>query len=171
MWTNLTGGNNVVNFALELAATLSGDIARLYYVQAENPIAEKCVRFSAENGYWVELPVMPLALSERSRAVLEILQGARAMRAEELRGRALNHSAFWSLAQNIDSDVFKEMYLKPLWKQGLVAEADKDYVIGPQWELIRPYEEILQQARQANLTIEQLAQREAWIDQEELALD
>jgi hypothetical protein len=36
MWVNLTGGNNMINFALELAATLSGDVARLYYVQAEN---------------------------------------------------------------------------------------------------------------------------------------
>ena len=45
MWGNLTGGNNVINFALELAATLSGAVARLYYVQAANPDAEKCVRF------------------------------------------------------------------------------------------------------------------------------
>jgi len=33
MWVNLTGGNNVINFALELASTLSGAVARLYYVQ------------------------------------------------------------------------------------------------------------------------------------------
>ncbi len=46
MWVNLTGGNNVTNFALQLAATLSGEVARLYYVQAENQVAEKCVRFT-----------------------------------------------------------------------------------------------------------------------------
>lgn len=62
MWINLTGGNNVINFALQLAATLSGAVSQLYYVQAENPDAEKCVRFTAENGYWVDLPIMPLTL-------------------------------------------------------------------------------------------------------------
>jgi len=54
----------VINFALELAATLSGDVPRMYYVQAENPKAEKCVRYTAEDGYWVELAVMPLALAD-----------------------------------------------------------------------------------------------------------
>jgi hypothetical protein len=73
MWANLTGGNNVINAALELAAMLSGDVARLYYVQAENEAAEKCVRFTAEDGYWVELPVMPLALGRLRQTILEVL--------------------------------------------------------------------------------------------------
>ncbi|GAB4532391.1 MAG: hypothetical protein Kow0063_12910 [Anaerolineae bacterium] len=51
MWVNLTGGNNVINTALELVAMLSGEVVRLYCVQAENQDAGKCVRFTAENGY------------------------------------------------------------------------------------------------------------------------
>jgi hypothetical protein len=67
-------------------------------------------------------------------------------------------------------EVFQEIYLTPLWKQGLIAEAEGGYVIGPQWELIRPYQEALQKAREANLTIEALAQQEPWLEKEELPL-
>jgi hypothetical protein len=166
MWVNLTGGNNVLNFALELAATLSGDVARLYYVQAENPAAEKCVRFTAQNGYWVELPVMLLALGRLTLAILEMLEQG-TISAADLYSRAC--TKYWDLMHGLDSlEAFVEGYLKPMWKQGLIAEADNDYIIGLQWKLIKPYQERLQEARQLNLTLEQLAQREPWIEREEI---
>ncbi|MCR4407429.1 MAG: hypothetical protein NUW24_10995 [Anaerolineae bacterium] len=173
MWANLTGGNNVINAALELAAMLSGDVARLYYVQAENQAAEKCVRYTAENGYWVELPVMPLAMSRVSDAVLHLLSQEGAS-ARDLYSRLLQHEEYWNLIQGIAFETFQDLYLRPMWKQGLIAEASGGYVVGPQWELIRPYEDALQQARQAGLTkaltIEQFAEQETWIEREELAL-
>ena len=57
-----------------------------------------------------------------------------------------------------------------MWKQGLIAETDNGYIVGPQWELIRPYQELLEEARAANLTIEALARQEAWLEEEELPL-
>jgi hypothetical protein len=169
IWINLTGGNNVINFALELAATVSGDVARLYYVQAENPDAEKCVRFTAENGYWVELPVMPLALSRLTLAILEMLaQGP--MDASTIFSRSCNQ--YYALMHGVDSEErLKEDYLKPMWKQGLIAETKKRYMIGPQWELIQPYQERLEEARQRSLTIEELARKEPWIEREEINLE
>jgi hypothetical protein len=169
MWINLTGGNNVINFALELAATLSGDVARLYYVQAENPGAEKCVRFTAENGYWVELPMMPLALGRLSQVILDLLQK------EEMDTRLLYgilHSQYWDLGHGLDSpQTLREDYLRPLWKQGLIAEARKQvYTIGPQWKLIQPYQQTLRQTRDACLTIEELAHQMPWIEQEKILL-
>jgi hypothetical protein len=171
MWVNLTGGNNVINFALEMAATLSGGIARLYYVQAENPTAEKCVRFTAEEGYWVELPVMPLALSPIAQAILEVVQTTELIDAYDLYSRLSCHNEFWNLVKDLQKETFREIALKPMWKQGLLAEVDGSYTVGPQWELIRPYEELLQQARRSNMTIDQLAQQEPWIEQEELNLN
>ncbi len=168
VWANLTGGNNVINFALELTATLSGDVARLYYVQAENPAAEKCVHFTAENGYWVELPVMPLALSRLSRAVLELLRQEGPMNLKNLYSHLLSHVTYWSLVQGVSCETFEEIYMTPMWKQGLVAEVESGYIVGPQWELIQPYEEVLKQARQDHMTLEQLAQQEAWIQREGL---
>jgi hypothetical protein len=171
-WANLTGGNNVVNFALELAATLSGNVARLYYVQAENQIAEQCVYHTAENGYWVDLPVMPLALSRISRAVLELLQ-EEAMGLSDLYARLINHPDHSGLVWNVPPETLLDVYLSPMWKQGLVAggvEKTGPYMIGPQWELVRPYQEILDKARESQLTVEQLAQSETWIVHEKLSL-
>ena len=170
MWVNLTGGNNVINFALELAATLSGQIARLYYVQAENTAAEKCVRFTAENGYWVELPVLPLSLGRLSQTIIRLLEEKGPLSLRNL------YSHLWTSGSGVDSEeVLRELYLKPLWKQGLIAEVDKaQYVIGPQWNLVRPYleawEAAQQQARQEGLTIEKLARQVPWLEEERLPL-
>ena len=169
MWANLTGGNNVINAALELAAMLSGDVARLYYVQAENEAAEKCVRFTAEDGYWVELPVMPLALGRLRQTIIQILNDYGSISVEDLYSHLKND--YWDLSRGLTSEeTLRNEYLAPLWKQGLIAEAERGYAVGPQWELIRPYQEVLQKAREANLTIEALAQQEPWLEKEELPL-
>jgi hypothetical protein len=169
MWINLTGGNNVTNFALELAASLSGEVARLYYVQAENRAAERCVRFTAENGYWVELPVMPLALGRLTLAILEML-AQEPMNASTIHSRSYNQ--YYDLMHGLDSkEALITEYLKPMWKQGLIAETKRGYVVGPQWELIRPYQERLEEARQTPPTIEELAQKEPWIEREKIDLE
>jgi len=169
MWANLTGGNNVINAALELAAMLSGDVARLYYVQAENEAAEKCVRFTAEDGYWVDLPVMPLALGRLHQTILEVLSDHGPLLLEDL--FSFLQGEYWDLTRGLTSEeVLRNEYLAPLWKQGLIAEAEGGYVVGPQWELIRPYQDLLQKAREAKLTIETLARQEPWLEKEELQL-
>lgn len=179
IWANLTGGTNVINAAIQLAAMLSGDIARLYYVQAENEAAEKCVRFTAENGYWIELPVMPLATSRVIEAVLRLLSQEGAS-ARDLYSRLLQHEQYWNLIQGISFETFQDLYLRPMWKQGLIAETNGGYTIGPQWEVIRPYQEVLTDARKAGMTIEALAieaqaqaaqaQRKPWLEREDLPL-
>lgn len=168
IWINLTGGNNVINFALELATTLSAGIARLYYVQAENQAAESCIRFTTQNGYWVDLPVMPLALGRLSHAILELLE-LEPVNAANLYGHLQNK--YWDLSRGLDSEeTLHENYLKPLWKQGLIAETEHGYKIGPQWQLIRPYEEMLQQARETGVTLEKLCQQTDWIEHEQISL-
>lgn len=169
IWVNLTGGNNVINFALELAATLSGAVARLYYVQAENPDAEKCVRFTAENGYWVELPVMPLSLGRLNRTIVDLLTERGPLTLTDLYSILKNE--YWDLSRGLESEeVLREEYLAPMWKQGLIAEDAGGYVVGPQWTLIRPYEESLQRARGVGLSMEQLAQQVDWMERETLSL-
>jgi hypothetical protein len=145
-------------------------VARLYYVQAENEAAEKCVRYTAENGYWVDLPVMPLALGRVIHAILDILGRQGPLSVRDLYSQLLTHETYWNLVQGVSLEVFQEIYLTPLWKQGLIAEAEGGYVVGPQWELIRPYQELLQKARDAKLTIEELAEQELWLKREEIAL-
>ncbi|MBC7226535.1 MAG: hypothetical protein H5T61_04820 [Thermoflexales bacterium] len=170
IWVNLTGGNNVTNAALELAAMLSGSVARMYYVQAENEAAEKCVRYTAEDGYWVELPVMPLALGRLSRAIIDLLVQKGPLSLDEMYG--ILQSQYWDLSRGLTSkEVLREEYLRPLWKQGLIAEAEGGYIVGPQWEVVRPYQEALERAREADRSLEKLAEQERWIEREELSLE
>jgi hypothetical protein len=172
MWVNLTGGNNVINFALELAAMLSGNVARLYYVQAENEDAEKCVRYTAEDGYWVDLPVMPLALGRLRQTIIQILNDHGSTSEEKLYSRLKNE--YYDLSRGLTSEeTLRNEYLTPMRKQGLIAKDKDGYIVGPQWELIRPYQELLQEARAAGLTIEDLARQEPWrnwLEEERVAL-
>jgi hypothetical protein len=57
-----------------------------------------------------------------------------------------------------------------MWKQGLIVETEGSYAVGLQWLLIRPYQERLEEARQASATIEELAQKKSWIEREKIAL-
>ncbi len=167
MWINLTGGNNVINLALELAATLSGAVARMYYVQAEDDIAEKCVRFTAEDGYWVELPILPLAFGELQRAIIDLLTN-QTLSLENL--YSMLHEKYWHLSQGLDSvETLRREHLAPLWKQGIVAEVQPGvYTLGPRWALIRPYQEALEEARKRGQTLEEMSETEAWITREEI---
>lgn len=128
---DLICGNNVVNAALELAAMLSGDVARVDYVQAENPEAEKCVRYTTEDGYWVELAVMPLARGRLSQAVIDLVADRGPRYPESLFG--ILWSEYSGLMQGVTSEeVLREEYLSPLWKQGLITETSGGDVVGPQ---------------------------------------
>lgn len=175
MWANLTSGNNVTNFALELAATLSGQIARLYYVQAQNEDAEKCVNFTSEQNYWVDLPVMPLQMGRLSHAILNLLSRQPGLGEKELYGQILNHENYWNLVQGVSPDVLKENYLVPMWKQRLIfSEKEQSgnyhYYIGSQWQVIEPYETEWQQARNSAQSIEQMATQNDWLEYEKLNL-
>lgn len=177
MWANLTSGNNVTNFALELSATLSGQIARLYYVQAQNDNAEKCVHFAAEDNYWVDLPVMPLQMRRLNRAILDLISAQPGLNEEKLYGNMCNHNDYWNLVQGVSLDDFKENYLVPMWKQRLILSAEDPpksrhyrYYIGTQWQVIEPYEIEWQEARNSAQTIEQMADQNNWIEREELSL-
>ncbi|MCZ7571787.1 MAG: DUF6293 family protein [Ardenticatenaceae bacterium] len=171
-WVNLTGGNNVTNFALQLASSLSGEVARLYYVQAENEQAEKCIFYTSERGYWVDIPVMPLVLSRVNRAILHLLGDSPAT-LQELYSRLCYHQEYGVLILNIPSEALLENHVSPMWTQGLISgtsEKTGPYTLGPQWEIIRPYEVTLEQARQQGVTIEQLARQEPWLSEQTIPL-
>ncbi|MFO7682896.1 MAG: hypothetical protein R6X34_22890 [Chloroflexota bacterium] len=41
IWVNLTGGSNIINGALQLAASLTGTSAQMYYLLSDDP---RCIR-------------------------------------------------------------------------------------------------------------------------------
>ncbi|MFG6098451.1 DUF6293 family protein [Leptothoe sp. ISB3NOV94-8A] len=167
MWVNLTGGSNPVNFALQLATTLSGSNARMYYVQAQNAAAEKCVHFTAEENYWLELPILPLALGDLSQAVLSLLEKKELSLLslyEQLQGD------YWKLMQGYTSDIFREEVLKPLWKRMLIVGSEAGYSIGPQWSIIKPYRERWNEVQESAIAIETLAKQVPWLEHQTLLL-
>ncbi len=176
IWMNLTGGNNVINFALQLAASLSvGEVGRLYYVQAANENAEKCVRYTNKESYWVELPVMPLVMSDLNHAILNLVAQKDSIKDEELYQQIKNHH--WHLCQNFNSPAdFKDKCLRSMKKIGFIS-VEKDTGIcrvGSQWKLIQQYEQItkeaLDKADREQLTIEKLVKQEDWITMQEIQL-
>jgi hypothetical protein len=176
MWANVTGGSNVVNLALQLAATLSGNVARLYYIQADSQAsndtqakaATQCIRHTTEEGYWVDLPVMPLAISRLQQAALALLGKHSNLNLQDLYSRLCQERS--NLIQGISKDRFKEEYLTPMWKPQLIAGGDDGYYIGPQWPRIRAYQDVLEEARLAeHSSIGQLAEAEPWLEEETIS--
>jgi len=78
-WVNLTGGRNIVNGALQLAASLTGAPARMYYLLSDNP---RCIRHTVplnklrttDDRFWVDLPVVYLGDSEVHLRIMEAIE-------------------------------------------------------------------------------------------------
>ena len=178
VWSNLTGGNNVINFALQLASTLSSTIGRLYYIQAINEDAEKCVRFTSslerdKDDYWVDLPVIPLVLSPLIEEVIKII-GSEPLDYHDIHSRLGQSNSQWELLLKVpDAEEFNQRYLLPMWKPGIIQTVKKNvYTVGSQWKLIQEYKEKFEEAKKTALNIDELAKdaKEQWINKEEINL-
>jgi hypothetical protein len=102
--------------------------------------------------------------------MIEMLSEMGSLSLAELHSRL--QQQYWDLARGIDTpDVLRQEVLGPMWRQGLISGNDQRYGIGPQWALIRPYQQALQEALQRGLRIEELAQQEDWITQAEILFD
>lgn len=171
LWANLTGGANVLNFALEMASILTGDIARLYYVLAQDDVAEKCIRYTNEADYWIEMPAMPLNISRVVRAVIRLLENhGGPINVRDLYARLLSDENAWSLVQGVSPDSFQSDYLRPMWKQGLISEQGAGYVLGQRWRVLEPYDRTLAAAREAGKTITDLV-KDGMVFEDVLRLD
>lgn len=165
MWANLTGGNNVTNLALQLAATLTGNIGRLYYVQAQDAEAEKCVYYTAKEGYWIDVPVMPVELRPVSKNVLGLLEDERATVSLDNLYSRLQDKFIVEMSDISHKEVLRDMYLKALWKQRLIAGDESGYTIGPQWKVVKPYLDLIVDSGDSKLTMQNL-RNEGWLEEE-----
>ena len=178
LWANLTGGNNVTNLALQLAASLSGEVSRLYYVHVDDG-TRACLRFPCEEPYWVELPALPLAPTAVGADVIRILQDFGALPAAEIWALLAGGGAHWAALEGLDAASFVRTHLTPLWKAGLIEDVSPDshpsderkvYGVGPRWPAAEPYLRELTAARQDGRTLEALAANMPWLTRETLEL-
>jgi|GEM_PF-800765 len=189
LWMNLTGGNNVINFALQMAASLSGEVARLYYVQAVNDKAEKCVRYTNKDSYWVEVPMIPLVMNDLNKRILNVVEELQKIGTpccQDIYGMLKQEYPYSCLLDNVEFADFVDKYMHPLWKAGLIAteencneqyQNDKNRLcrIGKEWDKIQQYDAIMKTAltevEEQRLTIEKLAEQQTWITKQEIQLN
>ena len=146
IWINMMGGNNVINLALQLSATLMGMPARFYYVQAEDEAAQKCVYYTREEGYWVDLPILPVVANEASRVLAETVAESGEMNVTALLQKAKTHPQHWALFHLVgDSGAFARQYVRPLAQQGLLEEKGDRVRVGRVWQTLQPYYETLRE--------------------------
>jgi hypothetical protein len=138
LWINLTGGNNVINLALQFAAALTGSPARFYYVQAENQAAEKCIRYTREDSYWVDLPLLPVRVDEPMRRLVERVVSVGPTAVNSLFTQTTQE--LWQHFQEVNSlDQFRRLFLQPLVFQGLLTLEGDVVRAGSAWARLEPY--------------------------------
>lgn len=147
-WVNLTGGRNIINGALQLAASLTGAPARMYYLLSADP---RCIRHTvplnklrtADDRFWVDLPVVYLGDSEthlRIMEAIEILGNGEPVLLSDLTGQMSGELR--------DEKTLIHGYLRPLAAQRLVireidAYGRDTYRPGEGWARERRYLEAL----------------------------
>lgn len=179
IWINITGGSNVVNTALQLATSLIGSPARLYYLQADNiklarPALPLADIGSAKDRFWVELPIVYLAFDGAHRAVLEELQALPNPISENDLLERLKNGRQWDKFQELNLQAFRRAYLIPLRSQQLLLwkSPSPQHIgqlkIGPRWKAFQSYYTAIDQGQSE--TLAELAERESWFHAERWVL-
>jgi hypothetical protein len=180
IWINLTGGSNIINSALQLATSLTGTPARIYYLLSESP---KCIRHTVrssrlgtdEDHFWVDLPVVYLNFSPAHRLLLEkVTTEPEPITFEELRGWLFRQTEPW--VQDITNEsVLVHTYLRPLIAQRFIShersqETGDTYRAGPAWRrLARYWEAMSAVVPESDRSLTDL-ERESWFHSELLEL-
>lgn len=183
IWINLTGGSNIINSALHLAASLTGTTARLYYLLSDNP---DCIRHTTplslvgtkQDRFWVDLPMIYLAFNPVQRIILELLSDFKDDGPiflhdlhDHLRSELYANPQLMTDPAN-DLDVFVHGYLRPLCVQQLVIyEETRDvYCLGSKWPVLATYLNALSVWNDENSpdSLSKLVQNVHWLTQEKL---
>ncbi len=179
-WVNLTGGRNIINSALQLAASLTGAPARMYYLLSANP---RCVRHTVRpvnlrtdrDRFWVDLPVVYLGFSDTHLKIMEAIgilgEDERPVPLDELLGQMTGELA--------NRDRLIHGYLRPLSGQRLIVrETDAHgrdvYRMGEGWARERRYLAALRhdEDNPTLRSLPELAQTQPdWFRHEQLAFD
>jgi hypothetical protein len=180
VWINLTGGSNIINSALQLAVSLLGVSARLYYILTNHTA---CVRHTVptkelgtiKDTFWVDLPIIYSTFQEQHRHLLEELAGVPegVLSVSELCNRAQGWPGFGPLVGDTYKErlqSFNRSYLLPLLAQGLVTRDGDSISIGPNWSLLRRYYHAVPDPSGGKLTPRQLAEGKEWFFQDKLVI-
>jgi len=168
VWINLTGGNNVINLSLELAATLGRYSTRFYYVHGEGT-AEKCIRYTREEGYWVDLPLFTVSPDRLGRLVVEEVERLRGTNCDDLFSRMKQaHSGEMQEVEGVDQ--FRRLVVRPLLNQGILKQlVGANVGVGGTWRLLKQYYSVIDTLEFEPPNLEGLS-KERWFSKDRVAL-
>lgn len=175
IWVNLTGGSNIINGALQLAASLTGTPAQMYYLLSDDP---RCIRHTVptnklrteQDHFWVNLPMVYLDFNPVQKQILQILAEMGPLTIYDL------HNYLQAVVEG-DRSLFIHSYLRPLANQRLIVhELDEDkrgtYRIGPGWQQTRRYLDALPSDNQdMPHSLTELEQKVAWFSHKTLHIE
>lgn len=186
IWINLTGGSNVLNSALQLAVSLSGQSARLYYTWTEetgcarHPVSQDNLG-AEQDRFWVDLPLFYFNFDPVHQKILDLLAtfGKDTLSVKDIyskmAGEGVVSSEMWDAESNQQRLVeFRNQYLLPLKTQGFllfdsnekVTTLDNVIKIGPNWSRLQRYYQAFP-SRDQSATLPQLAKTKSWLFAEE----
>ena len=141
-------------------------------MQAENEAAEKCIRFTRAEGYWVDLPLLPIHVDEPSRRFVKHVMDVGGAAIDELFTQARDWPDFWHDMQDFKPpDQFRRHFIQPLVFHGLLSLEAGVVRVGSAWSRLEPYYRTLEQIAQEPEpnSLQKLAETD-WFVEEELEL-
>jgi hypothetical protein len=171
VWVNLTGGSNIINAALELAVSLLGVSARMYYILTDHVRCVRCpipkdVMGTAQDTFWVDLPVIYFDFNEQHRLLLEevVTAPTATLSVDNLYSRLQGMPGVGPLAGETIEDrlkTFNRLFLLPLLAQRLIVRDGDTIQAGLGWPLLERYYKAARRAGQEVRTLRQLAEQES----------
>jgi len=172
VWINLTGGTNILNGALQLAASLGSSPARVYYLLTTN---ESCVHHTTpvselggpKDHFWVDLPLVYLDFSRLHVKILESLTtsptGGLSVRElwERLQANAEVQGALYERGARSEQE-FLHLLIQPLGAQRLVTRAGEKVGISPAWMTLRQYWDAIYGMPAPVPNLGRLSKEESW---------
>jgi hypothetical protein len=184
IWVNLTGGANTLNLSLQLAASLLGHPARLYYLLSKD---RECLRHTTpgkdlgteRDHFWVDVPVIYLRMDPAIRKMLELLEAeAGPIEEQELLSRLKADSAHWTGFQSADLQAFRRAFLQPLSGTVLERIDSQRVAVGKEWAVLKDYYQVVSELVEGpsvaersleSLAKAQLGTAQPWFQQDSVA--
>lgn len=185
VWINLTGGSNVLNSAMQLAISLSGESARLYYTWTEHidcihHTVPRSILGSKDDQFWVDLPVVYFNFNQAHQKILKMLEVCESelCSVKDVYSRCVDGLTVKEPlvdgepieAEKPRLEAFRNQYLMPLiGQQFLVFASDKRVGvyekairIGPNWANLQRYYRAFPSGTE-QLTLPKIAAAESWL--------
>jgi len=181
IWINLTGGNNILNASLQLATSLLGTPARMYYLLTKET---RCIRHTIPNKqidpgndpFWIDLPIVYLNFSPLHLRLLEWMgiDPDQSVSAQQLHQWLMDDPEAKQLLQNAgvgDGKVkeFVYSFIQPLKAQKLlITHGNEQFRLGVEsWQRLAHYLQALPDASGEIPHLSELGRREDWFCKDE----